>query len=77
MILLRSSRVQVLWLLAVAGLISGCGEPHEAGDPVAQQVVTDSAGIVFIENVRPEWGSGSGWSVDHEPVLRAAARPAT
>lgn len=52
-------------VLAVA--LGGCGNGGPGGPAHA---VRDSAGVEIVEDVRPAWAGGEGWTVGAEPLLR-------
>jgi hypothetical protein len=45
--------------------LAACGGDARASGPA----VRDSAGIRIVQNARPAWGRGEGWTVAAEPVL--------
>jgi len=47
-------------------VLSGCGGEGEV--PAVQ--LLDSAGVRIVENHRPAWEEGRGWTIGAEPLLR-------
>lgn len=56
-----------LWLCSGV-FVSACS--GSGGDAAEGATVTDSAGVTIVDNVRPEWEDGAGWSISSEPSLR-------
>ena len=54
--------------IVLAHAAIGCEAPPDA-PPVPQFQIEDSAGVVIVENPRPEAGSRLGWRVGAEPTL--------
>ncbi len=44
-------------------------EPAQPGPPPSQTQTEDSAGILIVENARPETGSRLGWQISQEPAI--------
>ena len=54
--------------VAVAALAPACGEIGDAAD-APRFTITDSAGVVIVENQRPAPGSRLGWRIGDTPFL--------
>lgn len=62
-------KISLVWFLTIP-LVAAC---TDAGLDTAAVAVRDSAGVVIIENARPEWADGAEWRVAAEPDLSIGA----
>jgi hypothetical protein len=66
---LRCASAQSCVLALIVG--GACSEQSEVAPP--DVVERDSAGIHIVENARPAFGSGAGWTVSAEPIVEIGA----